>query len=361
MLSQLINQVKTSHHKTTNPALIYVWVYFNLVPNIVLLPILVATFIFSKTATRHPTLINACITWILSGIFTCLLYFAGEQFGPEPNKALCIAQSSLLYGITPMWAVAILMLVYHMTVSPNRDRIKTKFRRTKLCIMLAAPYIAQISFSVAALILSLKSPSKVTRKRRALYCSLKYNILSTTMSTFTLTVCIIITAMEGYLAIMLYRNWRVLHSAGLRGVVDPKFILRVLVFGIYIFFGMIVSLMSMFDERSHFPDIFAATVGLVLFLIFGTQADVFRAWCFWRRAPESVKPTPQEIATDASYPDLYDQNGYNPDAKEVGDVEKTMWTIVRPENAGGQDERVVQPFPPPPNVGERTDPGFSLS
>ena len=44
--------------------------------------------------------------------------------------------------------------------------------------------------------------------------------------------------LTGYLAIMLYRNWRVLHSAGLRGVVDPKFILRVLVFGIYIFFGM---------------------------------------------------------------------------------------------------------------------------
>jgi hypothetical protein len=66
--------------------------------------------------------------------------------------------------------------------------------------------------------------------------------------------------------------------------------------------------------------------------------DVFRAWCFWRKTPTSVTPTPQEIATDASYPDLYDQNRYNLDAKEVevGDVEKTMWTIVRPENVGGQ-------------------------
>ena len=44
--------------------------------------------------------------------------------------------------------------------------------------------------------------------------------------------------LTGYLAIMLYRNWRVLRSAGRKDVVDPKFILRVLAFGIYIFFGM---------------------------------------------------------------------------------------------------------------------------
>ena len=72
------------------------------------------------------------------------------------------------------WAVAILMLVYHMTVSLNRDPIKTKSKRTKLYIvrcyhflhpyvakishrkMLAAPYITQIAFSVAALIVRSK-------------------------------------------------------------------------------------------------------------------------------------------------------------------------------------------------------------
>jgi len=50
-----------------------VWIYFNLIGNTILLPIVVLTFLFSKTAKRHPTLINLCITWIFSGIFALLL------------------------------------------------------------------------------------------------------------------------------------------------------------------------------------------------------------------------------------------------------------------------------------------------
>ncbi len=37
------------------------------------LPILVATFLLSKTANRHPTVINFCIIWILYSIIYCLL------------------------------------------------------------------------------------------------------------------------------------------------------------------------------------------------------------------------------------------------------------------------------------------------
>ena len=37
------------------------------------LPILVATFLLSKTAKRHPTIINFCITWIIYSVIYCLL------------------------------------------------------------------------------------------------------------------------------------------------------------------------------------------------------------------------------------------------------------------------------------------------
>ena len=37
------------------------------------LPILVATFTFSKTAKRHPTVVNFCMTWIVYSIIYCLL------------------------------------------------------------------------------------------------------------------------------------------------------------------------------------------------------------------------------------------------------------------------------------------------
>ena len=37
------------------------------------LPVLVATFLLSKTANRHPTVVNFCIVWILYSIIYCLL------------------------------------------------------------------------------------------------------------------------------------------------------------------------------------------------------------------------------------------------------------------------------------------------
>lgn len=108
-----------------------VWIYFNLIGNTILLPLVVLTFIFSKTAKRHPTLVNLCITWIFSGVFSLLLYvfhftsfqlevtsrilapdkpltrfiyrfYTKQHVGPDPDKLLCVAQASFLYGITPM-------------------------------------------------------------------------------------------------------------------------------------------------------------------------------------------------------------------------------------------------------------------
>jgi hypothetical protein len=81
---------------------------------------------------------------------------------------------------------------------------------------------------------------------------------SSAASIFTSSICIGITALEGslpitlvqfnvvitifnvsgLLAITLYRNWCGGRRAGVSSGVDVRFILRVLVFGVYIFFGM---------------------------------------------------------------------------------------------------------------------------
>lgn len=50
-----------------------VYLALQIIPSHFGLPILVATFLCSKTAKRHPTLINVCISWIFSGIFASLL------------------------------------------------------------------------------------------------------------------------------------------------------------------------------------------------------------------------------------------------------------------------------------------------
>lgn len=282
-----------------NPiTLLDVWVYFNLVANTVLLPILVITFIFSKRAKRHPTLINLCITWILSGVYSLLLFYAGQYRPDDPlSQPLCIAQTSLLYGITPMWSVAVSAMLVHTVVIVN----DAKLSRLQMVLMLMSPYIAHLAFSIPTLVLSIQHPNKVTRQRRFLYCALQNDPLSNTMEGFTALVCLLITGLEVHLAIVLYRRWRGMKRAGLAGSFDFALFIRVLVFGVYIFFGMIVNFIVIFDEHSLAPDTYAATIGAVIVLVFGTQADVFRAWCFWRKDRQSTPAISIHLSPTPSY------------------------------------------------------------
>jgi hypothetical protein len=283
------------------PSLLNVWIYFNLIPNTIFLPILVATFIFSKRVRRHPTLVNLCITWIFSGIFSLLLFYAGEHKGPEPAPGLCIIQSSLIYGIPPMWSVAILMMVYHMIVAFDDDPAKTRVSTLKLSLMLSAPYIAQFSFSMANLIVALENPTKVNRKKRFFYCSLKVPALINAMTLFTFIVSVGILMLQLQLAAILYRNWRGIRKAGRSSGVDVQLILRVLAFGIYVFFGMVANVISTFVERSFAPDIYAATFGTVVLLVFGTQPDILRVWCFWRsQSPNQISFSPDLIQRNSN-------------------------------------------------------------
>lgn len=68
-----LSMTGAAHHDLGDSAILDIWIYFNLVGNTILLPIVVITFLFSKNAKRHPTLVNLCITWIFSGIFSLLL------------------------------------------------------------------------------------------------------------------------------------------------------------------------------------------------------------------------------------------------------------------------------------------------
>lgn len=49
------------------------WLFFQLAADHVFLPILVVTFVLSRSVVRHSTLINLCCTWILSGVISSLL------------------------------------------------------------------------------------------------------------------------------------------------------------------------------------------------------------------------------------------------------------------------------------------------
>jgi hypothetical protein len=263
------------------PAL-HAFIYLNF-SNTVTLSLLAATFILAKKVNRHPVLINVCITFILSGIFSDLLWYASQHVGPEPNKSLCITQASFLSGTTPMLAASVFSLIYYASVSYDGDPVKATLSRVQLTLMLIFPYIALAMFGSAAAVLSVKHPHKVNRHQRFFYCSLHYNKLTWVMSLFTSVVLLIVTTLEVQLAYNMCRSWRAIRKAGQHSDgANVQILLRVLLFGIYVFMGVIISALSNTERNSPVPDLFAATTGPMVFLVFATQPDVLKAWRFWR-------------------------------------------------------------------------------
>ncbi|PPQ83960.1 hypothetical protein CVT26_011652 [Gymnopilus dilepis] len=139
-----------------------------------------------------------------------------------------------------------------------------------------------------------------------------------------------IVILEVHLGMVAYRNHCGLRNAGkCRHGIDFAFYLRVLIFGAFIAFGMIVNIVSLARPNSVVPDIYAAIAGTGVFLVFGTQRDVLSVWCFWRRQS-------QENGSQAIQVALPDRTE-SPTPSENLDEEKKLG-----------DDLLDMPPPPPP-------------
>jgi len=257
--------------------MLYVFLAFQLIDQIVL-PVLVATFVLSKSAKRHPTVVNVCVTWIITGIVSSLLMYAGKHVGPEPPKMLCISQAALLDGVPPMTSVAVLALMYQTNLNIRKPKAKPHKMRTYA--LLIAPYVTFFCFALSAALLAVQHPRGVTRARRFFYCSFKSPI----SDAFAIFVAIMLLATTGYeiaIGVFLSRNWRALRQSG---SLDMQFLTRVALFGVYVFLTLILSILSIVSPRSPVPDLFTASIGPMLALFLGTQPDIYRAW-FCRPLP----------------------------------------------------------------------------
>jgi len=281
------------------------WIYLNLISNQILLPILVLTFLISKHAKRHPIVLNVCLTWIAAGFFFLLLFYAGQHKGPEPPKLLCMVQTSLLYGVPPMWSVAVLMMTYYIKATLEAGS-EVKISTPKLIFMLSSPYIAETAFAVAAFIVSMKNPNRVDRSRRVLYCSLRSERIFMAMAMFTLLLCLATLIVKTQNLMTLRKNAKAARDAGRPSSAKNSLIARVVLFGIFVLGGMATNFVSMVAPKTNVQDIFAAIGGIIIFFIFGAQSDVMRVWCFWRKETPAKAVRPDTPVDERMQKDIVD-------------------------------------------------------
>lgn len=276
---------------TASLDLLYLWLAFQLIDQS-FMPILVITFWAFKNVKRHPTLVNACITWIFSGIISSLLLYAGKQTGPEPPKLLCLSQAALLDGVPPMTSVGVLSLAYQMHLSirwPDKRE-----NRVRTFALIVAPYAVFFCFSISAAFSAYQTPEKVSRSRRFFYCSID-NAISNVFAIFT---AIILLGVMGYavsIAVFLRKNWVKIQIAG---TYDLQLLSRVALFGIYVVLAFLLSILSIFSPRNPFPDLFAASVGTCFAIILSSQPDVYRAWLGRSRSTPPFVKSPDRVARD---------------------------------------------------------------
>ncbi|KAI9058400.1 hypothetical protein FKP32DRAFT_1614858 [Trametes sanguinea] len=265
-----------------------IWFIFKIGGDQILLTLLVATFLCSREITRHPTMINICCTWVLTGIIASLLLYAHQQTGPEPDRALCVAQAVMISPVPAMTSTAGLALIYYTW---------SAFRSSHSLKLLCAPYLTYICLSAGALHIALQDPSRVSRAHRFFYCSIDFDAFNIAMTAFTTAVCVIATGLGIHLVIMLSRNWKAMRHAGLDTGVNLQHTVRVGIFMTYVVCGSIIELVGMVKSQSFIPDMVAASVGTALFIVFATQPDVLRVWsrllrrCIPRRLRKATAPT----------------------------------------------------------------------
>ncbi|KAI0295237.1 hypothetical protein BC826DRAFT_289407 [Russula brevipes] len=182
--------------------------------------------------------------------------------------------------------------------------------------MLVAPYVVFLVFLVMILVVGSRRPDTVTRARRTFYCSMESRIVSLVSIGFTSLITFIAVGLGAMMSYQLYNFLRMVRQARPPQIRAIPLAIRLVIFMIYIFAALVTSLWSIRDHKTFIRDIYTSTFGVAYFLVFGTQRDIFRAWCFWRkdaidtrtdtRTDERAARTMDDITTlygDLSSPD----------------------------------------------------------
>ncbi|TRM66105.1 hypothetical protein BD626DRAFT_486744 [Schizophyllum amplum] len=96
------------------------YTFLHVAGGLVGLPVIIATTLLSKRASRHPTMINLFVTLVIYSVSYLLLIFGrqqNEEIDPAVPSKLCQAQQALVHGTPTMASTAGLVVVIQMWTS----------------------------------------------------------------------------------------------------------------------------------------------------------------------------------------------------------------------------------------------------
>ncbi|KAG7452325.1 uncharacterized protein BT62DRAFT_298067 [Guyanagaster necrorhizus] len=254
-------------------------------------PIIILTWAFSKNVVRHPTLVNLWITFVVYSISYCILLYTGswqvDATTSSPSK-VCLVQSAMVQGAPSMSAVAGLLVVFQIWQTfQEPSPSNTAKRPDSVKIFLVLPYLVFLIFALVAGTLGKLHPERIYASN-GLYCTLhNVGFNRYVVPTFCVIVMAVLVVLEVILVVRYCRMWahisRVFPLASRRA--SPSLLLRVLLFNVYSIVVFSVAVFFLSNFNTPWPYMVQASVPLTAVVVFGSQADLLRAWRFCRPQP----------------------------------------------------------------------------
>ncbi|KAJ8701445.1 hypothetical protein PTI98_000226 [Pleurotus ostreatus] len=287
------NQVSSS--SSPNIALIAIF-DFTQIFGFILLGIVLLTAALATTVRRSPAWFNFLSTWVLS----CISYLVtlGQQTGEMPHSSICLLQAMLVYAAPAVTVTAGLCFIIEMwrivsRVGASSGRGTVTFR--DYGILIAAPYVVHLTICIEVLVLGLKHPKWVTRDKTYMFCHLDSALPA--YITGTVVICVIVIAMVFVASTAIHIRKHMAASRLFQGqqVANiQKMVVRFGIFTILPVFGLALSVAQVSARPRGVADgILTIAIGTLpagAALIFGTQSDIMRVWCFWKKPTTSKGP-----------------------------------------------------------------------
>ncbi|KAL0954454.1 hypothetical protein HGRIS_003430 [Hohenbuehelia grisea] len=268
-----------------NPSLIAAFNATQIVALVLLVLILLPT-ILSPYVHRSVAWINIIISWIYSCVGFLLII--GHQYGKEPPFKLCLAQSLMIYSAPAMNASACLAFALELFLNV-RSSLEGRPWRGKLLLAIF-PYIVPLMICIEVFVLGITNRNGVSKNLPSMYCHLESSLPSQITGAVVILFELAIFPVVGMTTVFFYRNWHAFRSMQIRQSVVPlRMIIRFAIFCLLpipvlaLSFCILKFPDSSTAEETGILTVAIGTLPIAASLIFGTSADLFRAWMFWKK------------------------------------------------------------------------------
>ncbi|KAF5368625.1 hypothetical protein D9758_002267 [Tetrapyrgos nigripes] len=285
---------------SAKPKLGHLWVPFitlHLIGQVGIVLILL-TNSFAKTVHFHPTIVNFSVTWLIYSVsYSLQLYSSHHKRDPDYVGPLCRVQAVLVDGVPALAATAALITVaqiwFSLQRAPSTSSIfkptlsETRRHRLILAFLIILPYIVFFAFGLASYLYGTRYQNSTGLNE--LYCSMDRDEFIPAYCTAIVVVVIIFQV-----AIMVKYIKTRRKASDAFPLTDKTFpaslAVRVMIFSVVALLVLCIGVSFMSNDLSSYPYMMQASLPLAAVITFGSQQNLLRVWCFWRRQPSSDKP-----------------------------------------------------------------------